>query len=71
MTIINLNKVRDSKHGELYRLAQAQKMLDLFETANGRPAATTKELGRWLNSPEGIAATANHRTANGKIDPYC
>jgi hypothetical protein len=67
--IINFNKVRDTKDADAYRLAQAQKMLDLFEAANGRPASTTKELGQWLNSPQGVAATANHRNENGTINP--
>jgi hypothetical protein len=52
-----------------YRLAQAQKMLDLFEGANGRPAKTMKELEDWVGSSKGKAATAYDRGADGKIIP--
>jgi hypothetical protein len=54
---------------EKHRLAQAQKMLDLFEGAHGRPAETVDELEAWLNSPEGKRATAYDRTQDGKIIP--
>jgi hypothetical protein len=33
-----------------YRLAQAQKLLDLYEEANGKPASTVEELDRWVGS---------------------
>jgi len=38
--------------GETYRLSQAQKLLDLFEKAYGRPATNIRELANWLKSPE-------------------
>jgi hypothetical protein len=55
---------------ELYRLAQAQKMLDLFEAFNGRPASTVKELAEWAASPKGKMILAFHHDESGKIDPY-
>jgi hypothetical protein len=33
-----------------YRLAQAQKLLDLYEEANGKPASTVEELDRWVGN---------------------
>ena len=57
------------RDAEKYRLAQAQKLLDLFEGANGRPARTVEELERWVGSPEGRAATACDRGKDGKIIP--
>ena len=53
---------------ELYRLAQAQKMLDLFEAFNGRPASTVKELAEWAASPKGKMILAFHLDESGKID---
>jgi hypothetical protein len=35
-----------------------QRLLDLFEGAKGRRPETDQELGEWLASPEGKAATA-------------
>jgi hypothetical protein len=40
----------DREAGERVRLAQAQKLLDLFEDANGRPAETMEELTEWYTS---------------------
>jgi hypothetical protein len=54
---------------EAYRLRQAQKLLDLFEGANGRPAETMDELTQWCVSPAGKAAMAYDHTADGKIIP--
>ena len=54
---------------EAYRLAQAQKMLDLFEDAHGRPARTIEELSEWTVSAEGERATAYDRSQDGKIIP--
>jgi hypothetical protein len=59
----------DKEDAEKYRLAQAQKLLDLFEEANGRPAKTTQELSDWLTSPEGQRAIAYDHTPDGKIIP--
>jgi hypothetical protein len=58
-----------SEMAERYREAQAQKLLDLFEDAHGRPVRSVKELERWVASPEGRAATACDRTKDGKIIP--
>ncbi len=60
----------DQIHAHRYRLAQAQRLLDLFKDAHGRPAATVDELEQWVGSPEGRAATAYHRGKDGKIVPY-
>lgn len=54
---------------ERYRHAQAQKLLDLFEGAHGRPASTVEELEQWVASPEGRAALAYDHTPDGKIIP--
>jgi hypothetical protein len=54
---------------EKYRLLQVQKIMDLFEQNNGRPAATVEELEQWIGSPEGRAATAYDRDPRGKIIP--
>jgi hypothetical protein len=35
------------RSAEEYRLAQAQKLLDMFEAANGHPARTMQELVTW------------------------
>ncbi len=60
----------DAMKAERYRLAQAQKILVLFEGAHGRPASTVEELSKWVASPEGNAALAAHHGPDGKIDPY-
>ncbi len=54
---------------EKFRRAQAQKMLDLYEGANGRLTSTKaptgvrltnmKELAEWMASPEGGAGQRN------------
>jgi hypothetical protein len=54
---------------EKYRLAQVEKLFDLFEGAHGRPAATIEEVEEWLKTPEGKKATAYDRTPSGKIIP--
>jgi hypothetical protein len=56
-------------NADLCRLAQVQKLMDLFEDANGRPVRTTEELERWMQSPAGQAATADHLTTQGKVIP--
>jgi hypothetical protein len=40
-----------------------QRLLDLFEGAKGRRPETDQELGHWLASPEGKAATAFELTS--------
>ncbi len=60
----------DQIHAHRYRLAQAEKLLDLFRDARGRPAATVEELEEWVGSPEGRTATACHRGKDGKIVPF-
>jgi hypothetical protein len=54
-----------------YRLRQAQKLLDLFEDANGRPAKDGDELSAWFASPEGRKAIAYDCDKEGKIIPDC
>jgi hypothetical protein len=59
------------EYAENYQLAQAQKILDVFQAANGRPARTIEELEKWVGSPEGQAALAiHHNPKTGKIDPF-
>lgn len=60
---------RDARDADRYRLAQAQKLLDLFEGAHGRSPRTVEELAQWVGSPEGRAALANHEDPDGKIIP--
>jgi hypothetical protein len=63
--------MNNKEAAEAYRLAQAQKILDVFEAANGHPARTM-ELEKWVGSPEGQAALAiNSDPKRGTIDPYC
>jgi hypothetical protein len=52
-----------------YQLAQAAKLLKLFEDANGHPAKTIEELTDWVSSPEGKAAMTYDHTPDGKIIP--
>jgi hypothetical protein len=54
---------------EAYRDGQAQKLLDLFAAANGRPAVTIEDLTAWVQSDVGKAATAFYRGPDGKIQP--
>jgi hypothetical protein len=55
--------------GEVYRLAQVQKLRDLFKGANSRVASTLEELEEWVASPAGALATAFDRDENGQIIP--
>jgi hypothetical protein len=42
---------------EEYRgIPRAQKLLDLYEQANGKPAETLEDLIKWMMSPAGKAA---------------
>jgi hypothetical protein len=50
----------EKSDAEVYRLAQAQKLLGLFEIAHGRPATSIDELTRWMQSPEGEAVVRRH-----------
>lgn len=60
----------DQSDAKAYRVAQAQKLLDLFEGAKGRPAKTVEELTEWAGSPEGRKAQAYVTpTSKGKIIP--
>jgi hypothetical protein len=53
-----------------YREAQAQKMLDLFAEATGKPVpSNVEEFEAWAASPEGEAALRHHGDADGKIIP--
>jgi hypothetical protein len=54
---------------ERYRLAQAQKLIDLFEDAHAKPLNSMGELEQWVASPEGRAALALHCDKDGKIIP--
>ena len=51
----------DKEYGEKYRIAQAQKLLDLFSDAHGRPAETLDELEDWARSAKFKADTAYDR----------
>jgi hypothetical protein len=44
-----------------YRIPQAQKLLDLYEEANSRPATTPEELIKWLSTAADKAAIAFDR----------
>jgi hypothetical protein len=48
--------MNDKEAANAYRLAQAQRILDIFETTNGWPARNLEELTKWTTSPEGQAA---------------
>ncbi len=61
--------LREADAAEAFRLRQAQKLLDLFEGAHGRPAITLEELEHWVGSAEGKAVLADHHTREGKIIP--
>lgn len=63
-----LREVR--KAAERHWTAQAQKLLDLFELANGGPAGTILELEKWVRTPRAQAVLSLHRDADGKLDPY-
>jgi hypothetical protein len=54
---------------EIHRLAQLQKVLDVFEDAHGRQAHTLEETKRWMVSPAGRAAVAYDLSPDGKIIP--
>jgi hypothetical protein len=51
------------------RLAQAQKLIDLFASANGRPPRSPEEVKKWIDTPDGKAALADHQMPDGKIIP--
>ena len=50
-----------------HRLAQIQKLLDLFQAANGKPATSPEELDNWLASSEGPTVTAPRTDKDGKM----
>lgn len=52
-----------------YRLAQAEKLLALFEGAHGYPASTAEELEAWVASAEGRAALVYDHAPDGTIIP--
>jgi hypothetical protein len=54
---------------EQYRLRQAEKILNLFATAQGHPARSTEELIQWVSSPEGKEILAQHHGPDGAIIP--
>jgi hypothetical protein len=49
-----------------YRMPTAEKLLDLYEEANGRPADTIADLTEWILSPPGKAATGYDPEAGWK-----
>jgi hypothetical protein len=58
-----------TKAGDAYRLAQAQKLIDLYETAHCRPPSSVKEMEDWAATPKGKAILAGHHDEDGKIIP--
>jgi hypothetical protein len=52
---------------DLYHLAQAQTLLDLYEARNGKPARDIEQLEQWMQSKAGQKATANYMTEEGKV----
>jgi putative tryptophan/tyrosine transport system substrate-binding protein len=62
--------MNDATDAKKWRFAQAEKLLSLFQQANGRPGRIAEELNDRLGSPEGKAATAYDQTPDGKIIPY-
>ncbi|HXO95070.1 MAG TPA: hypothetical protein VN857_00670 [Chthoniobacterales bacterium] len=61
----------NEEKAKAYQLAQAQRILDLFQAKTGRAAKSMDELTKWATSPEGEAALAiNRDPETGKIDPY-
>ena len=59
----------DASDAQKYRLLQAQKILDLFKEANGRPATGIAELENWVATPEGRAVLSRHHDEHGKLIP--
>jgi hypothetical protein len=59
----------DKDDAHKYRLAQMQKIIDLFTEACGHPPRSVEELESWVASPEGKAALAYDHTPDGKIIP--
>jgi hypothetical protein len=53
----------------VYRIKRAQKLLDVFEEINGRPAQTVQELEIWVASPAGKAALSENEGQGGTIIP--
>jgi hypothetical protein len=58
-----------------HRFAQARRLVELFEAANGRSEGTMEQMQEeqkiWAASPEGQAAIAiNSNPDTGTIDPY-
>jgi hypothetical protein len=52
-----------------WRLKQAEKILDLFKDAHGRPARTIQELEDWACSPDGRRYRKDFQDRDGKIIP--
>jgi hypothetical protein len=68
--VFNTMKDPNQKDAEAYRRRQAQRLLDLFESAHGRPASTVEDLTTWAGTPEGQAALAvNSNPETGHIEP--
>ena len=62
-----VQSVEEAAHA--YHLAQAAKLISLFEKEHGDGPKTVEELSTWVGSPEGKAALAPHHDANGHIIP--
>ena len=66
---LEVDDLRILYHSHLYRLAQAQKILSLFVTANRRSPKDSAELEKWIGSPDDKAELARHSGRDGKIIP--
>jgi hypothetical protein len=60
-------KLTDEQAANAYRLRQAEKILQIFKTDQGRQVESMEELELWAGTARGQAALARHR--NGKIVP--
>jgi hypothetical protein len=49
-----------------YRLAQIQKIFDLYTATTGKSPTSPEEIDNWLKSPEGQKALAYDRVQTGK-----
>jgi hypothetical protein len=60
----------DQEIAHAHRLRQAQRILDLFKSANQRAARNMEELTAWAATPKGAAALAINRDPDtGFIEP--
>ena len=59
----------EAEAAQQYRLAQAQRILDVFEAEHNRPVETIEELEQWVGSAPGKAALANYHDKDGHVIP--